>query len=432
MTDVNYACIRSRAALRLGRHNGNVSFANVSSIGVNVLRYDASSLCSKFLHSATSKTRAAVNCVEWFSNGRRVITGNQVGEFTMWNGAHFGFDNLMQAHASPVRCLFWMPPDSFCLLSGDAGGVIKFWDQGLVPFVQFQAHKESIREIAASASGSKIFTAADEPAGKIWDYRTGVEERLLTGHSWDVRTAHWHPEMSLIATGSKDSTIKLWDPRAAQAVCTLYVHKSIVTKVRWSPDGKYLLTGSRDTVIKMLDVRTMADRVQFKKHSKEVTCLAWHPTDRSVFVSGSYDGEICHWDISRAESEVLASSFGSGVGAGSGSGIGVSRLGAASSSGSTFVSEPVESLPQSHDQAVWGFAFHPLGHMAVSVSQDNCTKFWGRQSPGDDAPQARAAFRPRAAQGGGMVGNQSVSFAPAGSGVGAASGAGVAASGLSG
>ena len=323
-------------------------------IGSRYSSEDPSGICCKFVHAAVNKNRCAVNCMEWLNNGRRLLTGNHLGEFTLWNTTTFAFENMLQAHPCPVRCFHWMA-DGSTLLSGDAIGGIKFWDSNFYPFVNFQAHKEPIRDLTSSPNGGKFATCADESQAKIWDFRTGQEERLLKGHGWDVKSCEWHPTKSLIATGSKDCSIKLWDPRCSDAISTIYCHKSVVNRVRWSPDGQWLASGSKDQLVKVMDIRKMAnndDRV-FKAHSKEITALTWHPLDSSLLTSGSYDGQMCWWDVNN----------------------------------STHRTKPVQSLIGAHEAAIWWISHHPLGNLMATGSHDNATKFWGRTKPGDTNPQ---------------------------------------------
>jgi hypothetical protein len=37
-----------------------------------------------------------------------------------------------------------------------------------------------------------------------------------------------------------------------------------------------------------------------------------------------------------------------------------------------------------HDSTVWDLAWHPLGHILASASNDCCTRFWTRNRPGDE------------------------------------------------
>ena len=48
-------------------------------------------------------------------------------------------------------------------------------------------------------------------------------------------------------------------------------------------------------------------------------------------------------------------------------------------------SEPRATLSQAHDSNIWSLAFHPLGHLLASASNDHTTRFWSRERPGDSS-----------------------------------------------
>lgn len=41
-----------------------------------------------------------------------------------------------------------------------------------------------------------------------------------------------------------------------------------------------------------------------------------------------------------------------------------------------------DELEFAHDSNVWSLAFHPLGHILCSASNDHTTRFWSRGRPG--------------------------------------------------
>lgn len=41
-----------------------------------------------------------------------------------------------------------------------------------------------------------------------------------------------------------------------------------------------------------------------------------------------------------------------------------------------------DQLEFAHDSNVWSLAFHPLGHLLCSASNDHTTRFWSRARPG--------------------------------------------------
>ena len=48
---------------------------------------------------ALLQNRSSVNALSWTPEGRRCITGSHSGEFTLWNGTHFGFETIIQVPA---------------------------------------------------------------------------------------------------------------------------------------------------------------------------------------------------------------------------------------------------------------------------------------------------------------------------------------------
>lgn len=80
--------------------------------------------------------------------------------------------------------------------------------------------------------------------------------------------------------------------------------------------------------------------------------MAWHPV-HPLLVSGGSEGAILHWDLDVDPTLTQP------------------------------VSQPRATLSQAHDSNVWSLAFHPLGHLLVSASNDYTTRFWSRERPGD-------------------------------------------------
>jgi polyadenylation factor subunit 2 len=248
-------------------------------------------------HVTRAKNSTPVMCLSWTPGGRRLLTGNQDGEFTLWDGITFGFELIMSAHDSSFRSMAWSHNRNY-LLTCDAGGNIKYWSPSIAPVQSIDSHNgQPIHALSFSPSDSKFVSCGDDATVRVWDWATHSEERVLEGHGWDVKCAKWHPRSSLICSGSKDNLVKLWDPRAGSCLATLYGHKNTVTKVAWNDNGNWLITASRDQLIKMYDIRAMKELVSLKGHHKEVTSIAWHPIHETVLASGGMDGTLLFWNL---------------------------------------------------------------------------------------------------------------------------------------
>jgi len=121
--------------------------------------------------------------------------------------------------------------------------------------------------------------------------------------------------------------------------------------VKWNRNGNCFLTASRDHLIKLYDIRNLKkERQVFRGHRKEAFTVAWHPIHEDLFASGGSEGSIIFWQLGE--------------------------------------DKDVGSLEGAHESLIWSLAWHPLGHILVSGSNDHSTKFWTRNRPGD-APRER-------------------------------------------
>ncbi|XP_065868188.1 flowering time control protein FY isoform X2 [Euphorbia lathyris] len=307
----------------------------------------STSFAAKFVHTSLNKNRCSINQVLWTPNGRRLITGSQSGEFTLWNGQSFNFEMILQAHDQAIRSMVWSHNDNW-MVSGDDGGAIKYWQTNMNNVkANKSAHKESVRDLSFCRTDLKFCSCSDDTTVKVWDFARCQEERSLTGHGWDVKSVDWHPTKSLLVSGGKDNLVKLWDAKSGRELCSFHGHKNTVLCVKWNQNGNWVLTAGKDQIVKLYDIRAMKELESFRGHRKDVTALAWHPFHEEYFVSGSFDGSIFHWIVGHET--------------------------------------PQTEVSNAHDNSVWDLAWHPIGYLLCSGSNDHTTKFWCRNRPGDTA-----------------------------------------------
>ncbi|GAA6022813.1 hypothetical protein JCM11491_006417 [Sporobolomyces phaffii] len=303
----------------------------------------STSFCNRYAHTSTNKIRCPVNIVTFTPDARRILTGSTSGEFTLWNGLTFNFETILQAHDSAVRALAWSNSGQW-LLSTDNSGLIKYFQPNMNNLQIFQGHNEAIRDVSWAPNDERFCTGGDDGVIKIWNFERMKEEKVLTGHGWDVKCVKWHPTKGLLASGSKDNLVKFWDPRTSTVLTTLHGHKNTIQALQWSPNGHMVATASRDQLVKVFDIRAMKELVTLRGHKKEVCSIAWHPIHSDILTSGGSEGSIIHWSLPDPA--------------------------------------PKETLEFAHDSNVWSLAYHPLGHLLVSASNDHTTRFWSRSRPG--------------------------------------------------
>ena len=156
-----------------------------------------------YYHCYFSSQHDFYRCLSWTPGGRRLLTGNQEGEFTLWDGVNFSFELIMSAHDQSFRCMAWSHNQNY-LLTSDSGGNIKYWSPSIAPVQSLDSHGgQPIHALSFSPADTKFVSCGDDATVRIWDWAGHREERTLEGHGWDVKCAQWHPRSSVIVSGSK-------------------------------------------------------------------------------------------------------------------------------------------------------------------------------------------------------------------------------------
>lgn len=265
-------------------------FAALQMMPVTEARSPASAAAPHLVHTSTNKIRTPVNCVCWVPSSRRLLTGSSSGEFTLWNGLTFNFETILQACDSGVRHLQWSSTGNL-LLSGDAGGTVKYFLPNMNNVLAIDAHRESIRGMSFSPDDARWISGSDDSTIKMFNTERGIEETTMKGHGWDVKCCQWHPFKGLIASGGKDNLVKFWDPRkGGREIGTYHGHKNTIQALAFSPShilsGELLATASRDQTVKLYDLRMI----------KEFRTLRAAPLDGGSAETG---GVCCEFERAR-------------------------------------------------------------------------------------------------------------------------------------
>ncbi|XP_071378740.1 WD repeat-containing protein 43 [Centroberyx affinis] len=141
-------------------------------------------------------------------------------------------------------------------------------------------------------------------AGSVLIYSTtkgALHCTLDGGHSGGVNCVQWHPEDSLLYSGSDDTHIIEWDLQTGKTRCKWKADRAAVTSLSVSPDGKLLLSAGQ--IIKMWDLETKEVYRKFTGHSTAVTTLRFattRPPDSNglYFLSGAaHDRLLSVWQV---------------------------------------------------------------------------------------------------------------------------------------
>ncbi|MGI9464975.1 MAG: WD40 repeat domain-containing protein, partial [Aestuariivirgaceae bacterium] len=210
-------------------------------------------------------------------------------------------------HLSLIRALQATPDGSWLISAGD-DKTIRVWN------LRTGRQERVLRgEIGASDHG-KIYALAISPDGRVlaaggptgrtggaahpvrlYDFASGEIIGLLAGHTEPVLALAFSGDGTRLASGGMDDAAIVWDVAGRKALLRLAGHSGDVNAVRFSADGERIVTGSDDTSLALWRVRDGEVIAHMKQHRGIVYDAVFAP-DGKVVASSSEDRTVKLWD----------------------------------------------------------------------------------------------------------------------------------------
>ena len=126
---------------------------------------------------------------------------------------------------------------------------------------------------------------------------------VQVGHAFQISSLDFNKDGGMLATGSWDNNVKLWDVKTGLVMRTLSGHKDFVYSVNFSPDGKTLASGGRDHTIKLWSLTRPDDPVTIPAPT-EIQTVQFFPDGTRLAAAGG-DGVIRIWNTQSGAVETL-------------------------------------------------------------------------------------------------------------------------------
>jgi len=130
-----------------------------------------------------------------------------------------------EGHAHYVMMAQFNPKDTHIFATASLDRTIKVWGvQGSTSsHFTLSGHERGVNCIEYSPSGEKpyLVSGSDDKTVRVWDYQTKQCVQVLSGHTGNVTTAVFHPNLPVILTGSEDGTCRVWHSATYRLESTL-------------------------------------------------------------------------------------------------------------------------------------------------------------------------------------------------------------------
>jgi WD40 repeat protein/serine/threonine protein kinase len=260
---------------------------------------------------------AEIHAVSYSPDGARLASASEDGTIMVWDAQGGGRLLTLRGHtdvprgpgparASPAGVLaVCFSPDGSRLASASWDGTLRIWDaRSGVETRALSGHTGWVHAVSYSPDGSRLASASEDGTVRVWDAHSGVEILALRGHTDRVSAVAWSPDGTRLATASYDRTLKVRDARTGGELLTLRGHTGWVLAVCFSPDGMRLASAAEDRTVRIWDIRTGAETLVLRGHTGWVRSVAYSP-DGTQLASAAGDHTVRLWDA-RSATQALA------------------------------------------------------------------------------------------------------------------------------
>ncbi|MDE2250412.1 MAG: hypothetical protein KGL25_03290, partial [Gammaproteobacteria bacterium] len=239
---------------------------------------------------------AAVNSAVYSPDGMHILTASSDKTARIWDARTQTQVSTLTTSDKEIYHAGYSK-DGTRIVSSHFGPPLDIWDAGSGSKL-LEITGDDLAYVTASQfspSGERIVTASLDRMVRIWNARTGAQERVFAKHGDFVNAAHFSPDGLRIVSGGADRAARVWDPGTGAELALLTGHRGRINDANFSPDGRFIATASADKTLRIWDASTGVQLAVLEGHEQSVDNVAYAP-DGAHVVTASLDDTARVWE----------------------------------------------------------------------------------------------------------------------------------------
>lgn len=241
-------------------------------------------------YSAILSKDSVVKSAIFSPNGKYIAsTSDEHHKIMIWDAEIGTIIHSLSGHLDCINSLAFSP-DSRTIVSA-ADRTIQVWNCHSGMLLQtLKKHSAPVNSISFCPNGELLASASDDSTIVLWETKTWIPVRTITGHHSGINTISFNNENQIISA-SKDSTVKIWDTNTGKELSSIK-HEGMVKSAFYSPQGDYIVSiftkTQSDTTRAILHEQTETTIIEFSEaKSKE------YDYHLNYYIDSSYDYIDC-------------------------------------------------------------------------------------------------------------------------------------------